>query len=285
MTDIQHIPLDAISADALARDRTALAPDRLAELKLSILKSGLRQPIEVYTLIEGNERPFGLISGYRRLAAFRALVADGMKRFATIPAFVREPATVAEAMIAMVEENAIRAEVSPWEQAALAVTAWEHGYYETVDAAVDGLYGTLNRDRRRRLRSIASLVEELQGSLTAPETLSLRQLLRLAAAASRGYGDLMHHALRESRSKEPEAQWRLLLPILAECEDATIPDPRPELGKSDRPRRTYEAPLHRIRVRRELTPDGWSLHFTGRDARGDLIDRVFDAIDNLLRPI
>lgn len=285
MTDIQHLPLDAISADALARDRTALAPDRLAELKLSILKSGLRQPIEVYTLIEGNERPFGLISGYRRLAAFRALVADGVKRFATIPAFVREPATVAEAMIAMVEENAIRAEVSPWEQAALAVTAWEHSYYETVDAAVDGLYGTLNRDRRRRLRSIATLVEELQGSLTAPETLSLRQLLRLAAAASRGYGDLMHHALRESRSKEPEAQWRLLLPILAECEDATIPDPRPELGKSDRPRRTYEAPLHRIRVRRELTPDGWSLHFTGRDARGDLIDRVFDAIDNLLRPI
>lgn len=285
MTDIQHLPLDAISADALARDRLVLAPDALAELKLSILKSGLRQPIEVYTLLEGNDPPYGLISGYRRLSAFRALVADGMKRFATIPAFIREPATVAEAMIAMVEENAIRAEISPWEQAMAAVTACEHGHFDTVEAAIDGLYGTLSRDKRRRVRAVAHLAEELQGSLAAPETLSLRQLLRLAAAASRGYGDLMHHALSESRSKQPEAQWRLLQPILAECEDATIPDPRPELGKTDRPRRTYEAPLHRIRVRRELTPDGWSLHFTGRDAHGDLIDRVFDAIDNLLRPI
>lgn len=95
----------------------------------------------------------------------------------------------------------------------------------------------------------------------------------------------MHHALSESQSKEPEAQWRLLQRILAECENPGIPDPRPEAGASDRPRRTYDAPLHRIRVRREMTPDGWCLHFTGRDARGDLIDRVFDAIDNLLRAI
>lgn len=284
MTEIRHLALDAIAADALVRDRATLAADALGELKLSILKHGLRQPIEVYT-IEGDEQPYALISGYRRLAAFRALVADGMRKFATIPAFVRAPASLADAMTAMVEENVIRAEISPWEQALVAVTARDHGIYETVEAAVDGLYASLTRDRRRRLRAVAALAEELQGSFTAPETLSLRQLLRLAAAASRGYGDLMHHALSASQSKEPEAQWRLLQPILAECEDPAIPDPRPEAGPSDRPRRTYDAPLHRIRVRREMTPDGWTLHFTGRDARGDLIDRVFDAIDNLLRPI
>ena len=67
-------------------------------------------------------------------------------RFPTIPAFVRTPATVAEALAAMVEENAIRAEVSPWEQAMVAVTARDDGVFETVDAAFDALYTNLNRE-------------------------------------------------------------------------------------------------------------------------------------------
>ena len=94
----------------------------------------------------------------------------------------------------------------------------------------------------------------------------------------------MRHALTESRNKVPDAQWRLLLPILAECEDATIPDPRPEFGYRGRPRRTYELPRHGIRIRRERTPDGWCLPFTGRGADADLIDKVFDEIEMLFSP-
>ena len=237
-TPSSPIPLDAIADDALGRDRTALDPDALDELRLSIAAPGLRMPIEVFELAEPDgPRRYGLISGFRRLAAFRALAADGLPGHATIPAFVREPASIAAAMTAMVEENAIRADVSPWEQALIAVTARDRGLFDTVEAAVDALYANLARDKRKRLRAVAHLAEELDGHLTAPETLSLRQLLRLAAAAARGYGDLMRHALTESRHSDPDSQWRLLLPILAECE---TPDPRPAPRRRPprRPRRT-----------------------------------------------
>ena len=67
-------------------------------------------------------------------------------------------------MAAMVEENAIRAEVSPWEQALIAVTARDSGVFDTVEAAIDALYANLGRDKRRRLRAIAHLAEELDGT-------------------------------------------------------------------------------------------------------------------------
>lgn len=283
---IVPIPLDAIAADALVRDRTAQDAPALAELVTSIGTKGLRMPIEVFEFAEPEDgRRYGLVSGFRRLAAFRTLRDDwGFKHCAEIPAFVRQPKSVADAMTAMVEENAIRAEVSPWEQALLAVTAWQRGLFDTVDAAVDGLYQNLNRDKRKRLRAIAHLAEELEGVLTAPETLPQQRLLRVAAAVSRGYGDLIRHALAESRNREPERQWRLLLPTLAECEDASIPEPRPEAGHRDRPRRTYVLPRKAIRIRRERTQDGWCLHFTGRDADGAPIDKVFDEIEFLFSP-
>ena len=232
----ERLALDAIDPAALLRDRTQTDAAALAELRTSILAHGLRMPIEVFELAEPHGAcRYGLISGYRRLAAHRALAADGLAAFATIPAFVRAPRSIAEAMTAMAEENAIRADVSPWEQAALAVAARDRAIFPTVDAAIDGLYASLSRDRRYRMRTIAHLVEELDGHLTAPETLSLRRLLRLAAATARGYGDLMRHALTESRHREPDVQWRLLQPILAECEDTTIPDPRPERGPPTAP--------------------------------------------------
>ena len=282
---IVPIPLDAIAADALCRDRTATDPVALDELKSSIAASGLRMPIEVFELADPDgPRRYGLIAGFRRLAAVRALAADGFPGHATIAAFVREPASITAAMTAMVEENAIRAEVSPWEQALVAVTARDRGLFDTVEAAIETLYTTLSRDKRYRLRAIAHLAEELDGALTAPETYRQQRLLRLAAAASRGYADLMRHALSESKNREPDAQWRLLLPILAECEDTSIPDPNPAAGPRDRPRRSYALPRHRIRIRRERTGDGWCLHFTGKDAHGDLIDRVFDEIEMLFSP-
>lgn len=280
-----RIPTDAIAADALVRDRSAVDPAALEELRTSILAHGLRMPIEVYALdTPDGPRRYGLISGFRRLAATRALAAMGVAGHDTIAAFLREPRSVADALTAMVEENAIRAEISPWEQAMVAVNARDSGTFDTVEAAINALFASLSRDRRRRLRMIAHLIEELDGTLSAPETLSLRQLIRLAAAVSRGYGDLMRHALTEAKNTEPDAQWRLLVPILAECEDPDIPDPRPGAGPRDRPRRLYNLPRHRVRIRRERTADGWCLHFTGPDAWGELMDKVFDHIELTFAP-
>lgn len=285
MPALDPLPLDAIDAHALIRDRTRADAAALAELRTSLLAHGLRMPIEVFVLADPDgPRRYGLISGYRRLSAFRALAADGLAAFTTIPAFVRTPASISEAMTAMAEENAIRADVSPWEQAALAVTARDRGIFATIDAAIDGLYTSLSRGRRSRMRTIAHLVEELDGHLTTPETLSQRRLLRLAAATARGYGELMRHALTETGNREPDSQWRLLLPILAECEDTAIPDPRPDHGPRDRPRRTFRAPTRALNVRRERTSDGWCLHFTGKDAQGGLIDDILDRIEALFKP-
>lgn len=284
MTDIRVIPVSDILADAMLRDRATVAPEALQELKLSILKSGLRQPVEVFALAEGGEHAWGLISGFRRLTAFRSLAADGMKRFADIPAFVRTPGSVARAMTEMVEENAIRAEVSAWELAQLAVTACGNGLFETVDAAVEHLYASLHRDRRRRLRGIAHLVEELEDLLVAPETHSQQRLLRLAAAVTRGFGDVLRHALGELRHPDPEVQWRHLLPILAEAEDRALPEPRTAPDGRPRPRRILEVSQPALRIRRERTPTGWCLHFTGRAATDALLDTVFDHLESTFTP-
>ena len=165
-----------------------------------------------------------------------------------------------------------------------AAVACEQGVFETIDAAVEALYMCLQRDKRRRVRAVAQVIEELDGHLTAPKTLKQQPLLRLAAAIARGYGPLMRHALGESRQKQPEAQWRTLLSILVEAENPDIPDPQPAAGRRSRPRRTWEAPHHAMRVRREMTPNGWCLHFTGRDATGALLDLVFDEIERMFSP-
>ena len=277
--DIQLIPLDDIDATALVRDRASLDPGELYELRSSITRSGLRMPIELLP-IEG-ERPWGLISGYRRLEAYRAL-RELNDRYATIPAFVRPLATVAEAIVAMVEENAIRSEISPWEQAMVAVAAQRTRVFGTVDAAVETLYAGFSRQKQHRVRSVALVAEELDGILTAPETLTQRQLLRIAAALTRNYGDLMRHALEESSNREPDHQWSLLVPILVESETTEPVEPKPYFGAETRPRRIWHGTTVSLRIRREMTRDGFCLHFTGRDARSHVVDLVIDEIEHRL---
>lgn len=131
--------------------------------------------------------------------------------------------------------------------------------------------------KRSRLRALAHLVDELDGHLTDPRRLSQRQCLRLAAALSAGFGNLIRTALEESASTEPEAQWALILPILAEAErqpaDAPVPHP-------PRPRRLLR-PRAGLTIRREMTREGWCLHFSGRAATSALLDEVFDEIERL----
>ena len=118
------------------------------------------------------------------------------------------------------------------------------------------------------------------GVLDAPERLSLRQLLRLSAAFQEGFGNVILTALGESSLEDLQTQWQLLLPILTEAEQpqSQTPDPR-----SGRPRRVAR-PRPGLTIRREQTRDGYSLHFTGRDADSGLLDTVFDEIDRLFAP-
>ncbi|MGR3716682.1 MAG: ParB/RepB/Spo0J family partition protein, partial [Thermohalobaculum sp.] len=215
---VHRVALTEIDGAALTRDRSGLDDDALTELRLSIAASGLRMPIELFELSE--PRPphrYGLLSGLRRLQAFQALhELTGDDRYAAIPAFLRAPGTMAEALAAMVEENEIRAELSPWERGRIALIAHRQEIFPTIEEAVAKLYPAADRMKRARLRSVAHLVEELDGLLTNPESLNQHRLLRIEAAVRAGFGDVIRTALEESTPASPQAQWQILLPILTE---------------------------------------------------------------------
>ncbi len=183
--------------------------------------------------------------------------------------------------MAMVEENEIRADLSPFERGLVAVTARNAGAYPSIEEAVEGLYPSANRQKRLRLRSLALFAEEMDGQLAAPEKLTQAQAIRISRALSAGFGDLLRTALAESSLTAPDHQWDLLQPILAEAE---ANEARPETSATEgRPRRVVR-PRYGLTVRRERTRDGWSLHFTGREATGPMMDAVLDTVEGLYAP-
>ena len=196
--------LTEIDDAALTRDRGGLDEAALTELRLSIAASGLRMPVELFTLSE--PRPpyrYGLLSGLRRLHAYRALFdLTGNDRYAAIPAFLRAPGSMAEALTSMVEENEIRAELSPWERGRIALLAREQGVFGTIEEAVAKLYPAANRMKRARLRSVAYLIDELDGFLTNPEGLNQHRLQRIEAAFKAGFGNVIQTALEQVPLKQ-----------------------------------------------------------------------------------
>lgn len=274
MTDpILQIPLSEIDENALPRDRSHVDAVALDELMRSILTEGLRQPIEVWQLTKprGPHR-YGLIAGYRRLAALRA---TGVPH-ATIAAFVRTVTSIPQAMAAMVSENENRADLSPWDRARILVDATSEGIFDTIDAAVRALHPLADPAKQSRLRTLAAVVEEFGTLFSAPHALSQRQMLRLAGAMRADFGDLIRAAFLEHRPRGEAAEWALIEPILSEAEEwQRNPDPMPRPG---RPKRLTR-PRDRLCVRREWMRDGWCLRFTGEDATSMLMDGLMDEIE------
>ncbi|MES2550008.1 MAG: ParB N-terminal domain-containing protein [Pseudomonadota bacterium] len=272
MDPLHHLPLTQIDPFALLRDRTTLDPAALAQLQHSIATEGLRTPIEVWQL--STPRPhaagthtYGLISGLRRLTACRAL---GLP---TIPAFLRSPQSVAQALTAMVTENEVREPVSPWEKAALILNAVTESHFDTPDAAIAALFPSLPRSSRQRLRAHATVVEALGPLLTAPETLTIRQLDTLASAVTGGHEDLLTATLHPHAGSGAETQWSALRPVLMDiAREPTSPTTR-------RPRRLLRL-RQGLTITREPTSTGWLLRFTGPQARSPgLIDDVLDKVE------
>jgi ParB family chromosome partitioning protein len=184
---------------------------------------------------------------------------------------------MAQALASMVEENEIRTPLSPWERGRIAWLAHRQGVFDTIEQAVAKLYPAADRHKRARLRSIAHLVEQLEDLLTAPENLSQDRLRRIANAYNAGFDNVIRTALAESTLEDPQTQWQLLLPILTEAEQPQSDAPKPRPG---RPRRVLQ-PRTGLTIRREQTRDGYTLHFTGREADSELLDVVFDKIERI----
>jgi ParB family chromosome partitioning protein len=262
-----HLPIPEIAPHALLRDRTALDPAALAQLQHSIATEGLRSPIEVWHLsTPTDQHKYGLISGLRRLTACAAL------GHATIPAFLRSPQSVTQALAQMVTENEIREPVTPWEKASLILNAIEEGHFDTPDTAIAALFPSLPRTTRTRIRNHVSVVEGIGPLLTTPSDLTIRQLDTLAAALQSGHEDILLATLHPVEGQSMETQWTTLRPVLSDVlREPTNPTTR-------RPRRLLHL-RQGLTITREPTPNGWLLRFTGPQARSGLIDEVLDKVE------
>lgn len=278
MHDITHIPLDQINKTALPRDRSHHTPEADAELWQSIANDGLRQPIEVFP-IEG-DIPFALISGFRRLTAYQTLL-EMNEKWSTIPAFIRTPETIPQAMADMVAENEIRAEISPWDRARTIVDAVERQLFTTHDEAIAALHPRASTQKNSRLRTLTSVVTAFYDVFKNPHELSERKLLRLATLQRAGLEDHALDTLRRYTCKTTDAAWQILAPIIDEAEQTLAHAPR--LRRPRNPDRGVELPS-KLHIRREFRPDGWAIIMTGPNATGMLVKEVMDEIIWRLSP-
>ena len=170
---LERLPVEAVRADSLPRDRMALeavaAAPEMEELKASIRSRGQREAIEVWAAGEG---VWQLKSGWRRLEALRQLYGEtGEARFATVIARVVGGAADRDGLyVGMVEENAIREDVSFAEMAhvAIAMARDPQTVASNPDEAVNRLYGALQKSKRSNIRRFVELLQAVGDLLPAP---------------------------------------------------------------------------------------------------------------------
>lgn len=198
------VGLAAIDAGHLIRDRMGADDDEMDALKLSIAAHGQRMALD---LIDTGDGRYGLISGWRRLSALRALHAEtGEDRFATALAVLRRPEDSGAAYIAMVEENEIRAGLSYYERARIAALAAEAGAFADAAAAVNALYAAGSKARRSKIRGFLLIHEVLGAALRFPAEIPERMGADLVQAIRQGHARALLAALApEADSPEAEA--------------------------------------------------------------------------------
>lgn len=210
---IVEIPLGAIDCGHVTRDRIAADPEEMEELAASIRASGVRLPIEVVP-IEGGR--YGLISGHRRVEAVRMLHERGQGP-ALVRAIVAEGRDAAAAYVAMVEENEVRADLTPYERGRIAVVAAAEGAFADPDAAVDAIYAAASKAKRSKIRSFAAVHAALGDALAFPQALSEKGGLRLARAIRGGAEPGLRGALARPAA-DAAAEWRALEAVLDRVE-------------------------------------------------------------------
>ncbi|RMF41742.1 MAG: nuclease [Alphaproteobacteria bacterium] len=213
---LADLPLGEIDPGFLARDRIGLQDEEMAALIESIRAHGQRSPIEVQPL-QGAEKPWGLISGWRRLVALSRLHAEtGEDRFATIRALIRHDRGAEAAYLAMVEENEIRAGLSHYERARIAALTAERGVFANTREAVARLFAAGSRARRSKILSFLTIHNHLGDLLTFPAHIPERLGLRLAEALKEGeMAALMRRALAGTPRATPADELALIERVLA----------------------------------------------------------------------
>ncbi len=200
---VRKLPLDRIEAGHLNRDRMVLDAEEMAALRASIAARGQQTPIEVLQLSSGR---YGLISGLRRLEALRELGAT------EVLAFVRRPDGAAASYVAMVEENEIRADLSFYERANIAVQAVGAGVYPDARAAVKALFTSVTPAKRSKILRFVVLRQTLGRHLAFPTAIPEKLGLALAAAIEedKRLATRINDALRKTPPADAAAERRVL---------------------------------------------------------------------------
>lgn len=212
---IVQLPLEAVDATHLVRDRVAVDADDMSVLSDSLSARGQQTPIEVVDLGSGR---YGLISGWRRLMALRALYADTNEdRFSEVAAVIRAPETASDAYQAMIEENEVRANLSFYERARIAVKASEQGIHPTPKKAVQSLFSAARPAKRSKIISFTTLVqafdEHLKFPADIPEKLGLAMAAKLQSAPS--FRRQVCEALRKAAPQDPSSERSVLERVLS----------------------------------------------------------------------
>ncbi|WP_283180219.1 ParB N-terminal domain-containing protein [Gemmobacter sp. 24YEA27] len=205
---VLRLPLAGIEADHLVRDRIDLDEEELEGLISSIAEHGQRNPVEVSEIAPGR---YGLISGWRRLTALKRLCASGNDRFDHVLALVRKPETAADAYIAMVEENEIRAGLSYYERARIAGRAVELGVFETEKQALQRLFANASRARRSKIGSFLVIWHRMDAVLRFARAIPERLGLALEKAIEAADSAMLETFLQDlRRDPSPDAAEEIL---------------------------------------------------------------------------
>ncbi len=212
---VKKIALEAIEMRHLARDRIAFDSEEMDLLRASIAERGQQTPIEVLGLPDGR---YGLISGLRRVMALQDLDAPH------VLALIRQPESSQGAYQAMVEENEVRANLSFYERAHIAVAAAGQGVFPDATRAVKALFAHTPKARRSKIGSFVTLVNALGPELRFPAQIPEHLGLALVKAlkSDPGFESRVKVALRAARPDTAEGERNILEQCLKPAE--TAPD-------------------------------------------------------------
>ena len=236
---IEALPIEAIAAGHLVRDRIALDEDEMGALMASLRARGQQTPIEVVKLAAGR---YGLISGWRRIMALKELRRGLGDRYGEVLGLLRRPRESRDAYLAMIEENEIRANLSHYERARIVVRATDRGVFADDAAALSALFASVPRARRSKIRSFVGIVRALDGALRFPEALSERVGLDLAQAL-RDRPELARQigaALKAAPPQDAAAERALLTGVLEAKKPVENPAPKQSQTPASEPKQTPE---------------------------------------------
>ena len=274
----EHIALGEIDEDHIRRDRMVANPTEMEELETSLRTSGLRTPIEVVKTPDG----YGLISGFRRLQAFKTLAQENIY-FEKIPAFVRPGYASADAYINMVEENEIRSDLTPYERGRISVLAVGQGAFNSVADAVDALFASVSKAKRSKVRSFALIHEILGDLLKFPANLSEKNGLKLASGLRNNNGEDLRRVLGDVTPTDSRSEWASIEAWL----DGVATPANPTVNKGGRPTEVKRLPQSVMEaggtLQVTLSADGAKFELKGRQISEDMAAEISKLIDQALR--